>query len=252
MSFITSSPHRVTEDQARAVQAPPRTKSWDPIPHGDIIDMAVEKITAQGFDIVESNFSMTTGSYGGRKIVGANLFAEFLLKGNEDDELRKAVGLRNSVIQKYTAALCMGDYVAVCDNGMFSGDLTVTHMHTSQIRERLPELFEDAMGQYLEKFQQRQEQVRNWKAIEIDPRMADHLVMEGRRRNAIRAKDMMPILAEFNKPRHVEFEDPTVWSFSNAYTEIQKTRTSAPKLVADETVRMAKLLGEMFPTVALN
>lgn len=247
MSFITNSPYRTTEAAVRLTSAPPKTKSWDPIPHGDVIDQVSGLIKDRGLEIIGSNFSLKDGKLDNVVIPGANMFGEIILRGTEDPEYNRVVGIRNSVCQDFPVAICGGEQVTVCDNMCFSGEFVVSHKHTSRVRKNLDTILDEALDRYLESFARREAQIKCWKGIEVDPALADHIIMEGRRNGAMVASKMFPILEEFENPRHDEFKDRTVWNLHNAYTEIQKTRECDPNQIATETIAMTDVLNKLFP-----
>lgn len=248
MSFITTSPFHTTEEKVRAIKPPAKTKTWDPTPHGYVIDTATRLLEAQGLEILEANFSMKDGNLNGSVITGANMFGEFILKGKGGSDFRRVVGTRNSICQDFPVAFCGGEQVTVCDNMCFSGDFMVSHKHTSQVRNNLEKLMEEALHEYLASFHAREAQIDHWRTIAVDEQLADHVIMEARRQRALVSANIEPVINEFRKPRHDEFKDPTVWNLHNAYTEIQKTRQCDPNTIASETIVMTDVLAKMFPT----
>jgi len=54
-------------------------------------------------------------------------------------------------------------------------------------------------------------------------------VLRTYRAGAIPAKAIAQVLEEYESPRHPEFQEPTVWSYFNAVTEVLKEYGDLPR-----------------------
>ena len=63
----------------------------------------------------------------------------------EKYKMTKQIGLRSSTLQAFSAGLAFSTFCFICDNLAFSGDITLSRKHTTNIMSDLPELIDDSL-----------------------------------------------------------------------------------------------------------
>ncbi len=116
----------------KKIKTPVGTKTWTPIPHIDIIRKIEKRVTDHGWKFLEEGdkkFQIAISDTGDR-LFGVTLIA---IPGIDDQDMKLAVGFRNSHDKTMALTLAVGSHVGVCDNMMISGDLKVRRVHTVNI-----------------------------------------------------------------------------------------------------------------------
>ena len=96
----------------------------------------------------------------------------------------------------------------------------VKRKHTSgiKIESHIPESFD----MLLEGYSSLESSVQELKYQMLSIDEAKLVTVRAAETKAIPSCDILPVLKEFNDPRHEEFSMPTMWSLYNAFTEIAK------------------------------
>jgi hypothetical protein len=86
----------------------------------------------------------------------------------------------------------------------------------------------DAFFKSLGTFNSHYERLRSWR---LTRSRANSLAVELALAGAIASSDILPVIREFNEPRHEVFRERTGWAFYNAATEAALKRMSPPRQV---------------------
>jgi len=106
---------KVTEEQVRATETPPETRSHVPVPHGEFLDMVDSTLGGFGWDITEQRYALEGGKIevGGEDVRydTARLFG--VLKIQREDvaigqDYQLAIGIRNSHDKTMSAGMVAG------------------------------------------------------------------------------------------------------------------------------------------------
>ena len=231
--------NRVSEADVRSAVTPASTVTHYPIGHNVLLDEAIKLIASHGFDVKNAAHALSHegGRYFGLLEVSPKAPAAparlALTAGtdgaNHTDGLIRpdfttVFGLRNSHDMAFAASMVVGSHVFVCDNLCFSGEVKMARKHTRRILDDLPTLMSAAMGKLVTMRNHQDLRIQSYKDTEIDARTADHLIMEGFRKGVVPGSKVGKVWGEWNAPSHEDFEDRTVWSLFNAFTEVLKTR----------------------------
>ena len=113
----------------------------------------------------------------------------------------------------------------ICSNGVLSAEHIITRKHTSGID------MDDCIDRALVEFMT---SIRGFKIAHarlVSQRLgraeAADLIVEASRKGAFASSDIVPILGEFEAPKHEEFKDRTAWNLYQAATEIMKKQSPA-------------------------
>ena len=103
----------VTRDDIADASTPERTKTWVPVAHNRLLELAQATIESQGYAVTNE----AHGLWG----EGARYFGLMeLAGGHAADDYQLVLGLRNSHDKTFPASLALGSQVLVCDNSASS------------------------------------------------------------------------------------------------------------------------------------
>jgi len=199
--------------ELRSVSVPDRTDTWVPVPHDEVVDSVHYQLESAGIRVAEESFALSKG--------GARMFGVITL--HSESEYATTIGVRNSHDRSFPVGLALGSRVFVCDNLAFSSEVVIKTRHTVNVLHRLPRLISSGVARLIDARGQQDARIAAYQSTKIE-RTADlhDLTLRAFRAGAIPAKAITEVIAEYEKPRHVEFSEPTVWSFFNACTEVLK------------------------------
>jgi hypothetical protein len=208
---------RATRLDVEGVATPEATDTWQPIPHVALVDSLVERFAPLGWSVQHEQFGLWRG---GDRFFGVLTLGGAAVAGTGDYTL--AVGIRNSHDRSMSAGIAVGSRVFVCDNLAFSGEVSLTRKHSSQILADLPSIMDTVIdrSQHLQAFQARR--IETYKGAELGRIAAHDLVIRAMDAGVISGALVPHVLKEWREPRHEEFRAPTAWSLFNAFTEVLK------------------------------
>mgnify|MGYP003151585881 CR=1 FL=1 len=224
------------EDLKRQANPVPMTKTHTPTRHDWFVDMILKSLEKQGdFEVVNEEYGLTQD--------GANMFAVLGIRGlNPQGDYETMLAARNSNRQDFAASLGFSTRVFVCDNLAFSVDDPISRKHTKFIWRDLREGIDAKVAQLADQGKEivaRYDQLKGWVCDDAE---ADHIMMESVRSGAAMVTDLPKIDAEWRKPRHKEFNDRTLWSLFNGFTQVNQDK----KLAFEHVIPRTKSLHNVF------
>jgi hypothetical protein len=135
-------------------------------------------------------------------------------------EMSRALGIRNSHDKSLALGLVAGVQVLVCSNLCFGGAVSVYRKHTSGIDLEI--LISDGFNRIEDKLLDLDRGITVLKTAVISNSDARLIILRAAELRAIPSCDILPVLQEFERPRHEEFSAPVKWSLYNAFTEVAK------------------------------
>src|SRR5205809_4840701 len=119
----------VTRDQLRLVPVPEATRTWQPIPHIELVESLEQVLQQNQIAIQGEQFALRRD--------GSTLFGVLQLVYESTSDGRAAMGIRTSNNKTMSIQICAGLSVFVCDNLVFRGDLIgLNRKHTSGLHLR--------------------------------------------------------------------------------------------------------------------
>ena len=213
------------------------TDTHFPIPHKNLLELALKAITDQGMVIRNAAHALSHDD--------ARWFGLFEVALERQEQTRLAlpgdgashtdgldikpdyamvIGVRNSHDMTFPAGLVIGSHVFVCDNLAFSGEVNMKRKHTRFILRDLPGLVEGAMGQLLSMRHLQEHRISTYKETALEDRDAHSLVIRAMQANVIPNARVRDVVAQWEEPAHEDFEPRTAWSLFNGFTEVLKNR----------------------------
>lgn len=219
----------LTRDQLEGLPTPPPTKSWKPIPHFELVSTLAAEFETRGITIVREQYAV--GGFEDAKIFGT---MDLAIPDVEDEFTGTSLGLRGSNDRTMKIQVIAASRVFVCDNMCFSGStgsVCLSKKHTSRLD--MAEVIPPAIDLYLDKS-------GAWRA-DID-KMREFSLTDGRAKEVIydafmgsravlpmRLLDDVHALYFDDEVQRAKFEDRTLWSLNNAFTEAVKVLKAVPQ-----------------------
>lgn len=224
---------RITRDDLVAIETPPETDTFKPIPHYVLIEALEEALAFRRISIEREEYAVSPG---GHKLFGLlELNAEF-------DGVRFAIGLRNANDKSMRLGMVAGFRVFCCDNMALSGDfkpLLAKHSKNFDLIESVS-LGVDRIQRGFEPLKKAIEFKRGFK---IHPVPAQSLIYRAFMVQKFPIKLMKQVHKEFFiKPSYDEFRPQTLWSLENAFTTSFKQLL--PVRQYEATAKLGKFLAQ--------
>ncbi|MCZ7645880.1 MAG: DUF945 domain-containing protein [Planctomycetota bacterium] len=128
-----------------------------------------------------------------------------------------SAGIRNSHDKSFALSILSGARVLVCANGVLSAEHVISRKHTSGLELRVE--VDRALDAFIESTSQFHATYDRLRGKSLTKARAHHLVVELARAGAIASSDILPVVQEFEQPRHPEFRDRNAWTLYQSATE---------------------------------
>jgi hypothetical protein len=232
--LMLSKAHEVTREQLSRIPTPVPTETWRPVPHAEAVSTLIERAGARGLRVRSERYAVLPGALYPQpgmqvSLEGARLF------GSLDFEplsgmlfpagCTPSAGIRNSHDKSFSLSILSGARVLICANGVLAAEHILNRKHTSGIN--LIQSIDQALDAFMASirdFQQSYERLRSWR---LSLPKAHHLAVELARAGAFSSSDILPVVNEFENPRHEEFKERNAWALYNAVTENAKRQSPA-------------------------
>jgi hypothetical protein len=201
------------------------------------VDTLTERAGARGLRITAERYALLPGTLyppsGGQiTIPGGRLFGSMDFAPVPGlpfpDGCAPSAGIRNSHDKTFSLSILSGARVFICANGVLSAEHIISRKHTSGLD--LPQAIDRALDAFLESvrgFAQTYQRLRDWRLTRT---RAHSLVVELARAGAFSSGDILPVVGEFENPRHPEFADRSAWALYQSATEVMKHQSPARQM----------------------
>ncbi len=241
-----------TRDDLHRVETPEPTQSWKPVPHIEVVNTLTERAASRGLIVKAERFALHDGTlYSANgiqtRIPGARMFGSL-----DFDPIygmpfpagcAPSAGIRNSHDKSYTLSLLSGARVFICANGVLSAEHIINRKHTSRLD--LTESIDTALNAFMESLRGFYESYERLRSRRLNRTEANSLVVQLAQAGAFASSDIIPVVREFENPRHLEFAEKNGWNLYQSCTEIMKTQS--PGRQCDGFAALNKVL-----TAAMN
>jgi hypothetical protein len=220
--------YRTREDLAR-IPTPAATGTWKPVPHFDLVTSLVDDLGARGIAVVREQYATV-----GRD--GARLFGVMDLRvdGLDTPDLSTSLGLRGANDKTMAIQCIAAARVMVCDNLAFSGSdgaVVLKKRHTSRLD--LAQVVPPAIESYLQKAGAFRLDIERMRDFALTDDRAKAVIYEAfTRHHAVLPVRLLPQVHRFyfdDEEQRAKFEDRSLWSLSNAFTEAVKSLREVPQ-----------------------
>lgn len=225
-----------TKADLASVPVPQATDSYVPVPYGRFVEEVELHVPRFGLAITGEEFALARD---GQQMFGVLTCGN----GHGNGDFALAIGLRNSYDRTLSAQLLAGSKVFVCDNLAFSGEAKASRKHTVNVFRDLPDMIYRMLSQVRVLQERTVAEISSMKACALEPREADHLMVEAIRGNALPASLLPKVLECWEKPQRPElFGGRNAWLLFNAFTEVFKTRS--PRQQMEDSLRLTRVFRE--------
>lgn len=206
------------DDQLAAVPMAEKTESYTPIAHMDLIGRVLGKLEKKGIQIEQRMNALWRG--------GLRMFSVIQVRHPEIShaEMGLTVVVRNSFDKSLPAAIAAGTHCFVCDNGVLMNDVVIGRKHSRFLMEDIDNRIDRALAVLDASWRDHFARVEAYKNRELTVTEAHDLIALAYRKGAIEKVGVADVIDQFHASNHPEFRDHTLWSLSNAFSEIWKGR----------------------------
>ena len=223
------------------------TDSFKPLSHGHVLDSVEKALNLAGLEIARDDDGNARKSF---TIIddGAKMYGTLPLTARIDDATQLMIGFRNSWNKTLSLTIGFGSRVFVCSNGAFFAERVIGRKHTPNILNDLPGLMAKALEQTTVYIEQQHNFFKRLREVTLtDKDVNDFVVRSALDHDAITKGEIADVIAEYRKPRYIDFADRTAWSLHNAYTEVGKrVQGTNGVLHSGRMVRLSGLFADTF------
>jgi hypothetical protein len=207
---------QASREAVEATRTPRGTRTWQPIPHIDLIDRVEAALARNHLQVVDQAYSL---SHGGARYFGLIHVRD---RNTQPDDYAWVLGVRNSHDKRFPAGLVAGATVFCCDNLSFNGEIKVTRKHTRFILRDLPALVQGAVGRLMTAWHHQGTRIDAYKRHRLSDTEVHDLVVRSVDAGIVSNRSIPDVLAEWRQPSHDDFAPRTAWSLFNGFTEVLK------------------------------
>lgn len=221
---------KITRAELEFLPLPEATPTFQPVSHKLLVDALEESLNLRKFRLVRSEFA---ASGDGMKLFG-------LLEINAAIEgVRFAIGLRNSNDKSMRLGMVAGYRVRVCDNMMLQGEFKpLLAKHTKGLD--LIESISIGVDRIHRGFEPLSRSIKTKRLTRISDDEARVLIYQAFLEERFPITLIKDVHRNYFSPSFEEFEERTLWSLENAFTESFKALT--PVRQYETTARLGRFI----------
>ncbi len=201
----------VGRDEIAMIPTPPRTDTWKPVPHVEVIDAVTDAVKSRRWQILDAQYGLARD--------GQKMFGVMRINKTSSPDWSRCIGIRNSHDKSFSVGLTAGISVMVCSNLAFGGTMVLKRRHTSRIEL---DMVIDAIDELEEEFLTLEAVAEDLRIKHVADDEARAAIVKAAEIKVVNSCDIVPIWKEFQTPRHEEFSEHSRWSLLNAFTEHAK------------------------------
>src|SRR5207302_5765949 len=157
----------IDREGLKALETPPATDTWTPIPHYELVTALDGQLKARNITIVKEQFAVQK----------AKLFGVIDTDYQVTEEGGAAIGIRTANDKSLALQLAIGYRVFICDNMAFSGDLiALRRKHTGNLD--LHKEFAEGIGRYVREYPKLQDNINWWKERTVTKERGKQLIYD--------------------------------------------------------------------------
>ena len=206
----------VDREGLKALETPPATDTWTPIPHYDLVVALEGQLKARGDSIVKERFAVQK----------AKLFGVIDTDYQVTEEGGAAIGIRTANDKSLALQLAIGYRICICDNMAFHGDLiALRRKHTANLD--LHKEFAEGIGRYVREYPKLQDNITWWKERTVSKERGKQLIYDIFTQRIVPLRLFHPAVSAWEAA-----EEKTIWRLHNCMTAHMKTLKPAPAFTA--------------------
>ena len=201
------------------IPEPEKTSTYTPLNHYDLAVNTAMIATdiLKGYRFDGDSYALSAD---GQKMFGVLTFRKV---NSLNEDIKVAIGIRNSYDKSMSAGLVVGSSVLVCDNLMFAGDIKVMRRHHGDMHDDLTDQIVTAIYKSQHQFTRIAEDVRRMQSIAMTQKQKYEFLGILTGEGVLSPTQSTAAFKELWKPSYDEFTPETLWSGYNCATEALKS-----------------------------
>jgi hypothetical protein len=236
-----------TREELATIPTPPATESWKPIPHFDLVSELLHGLHHQGVVVRREEYATH-----GRD--AARLFGvlDLSIPDLDTSEFGMSLGLRGANDKSMSIQVIAAARVFVCDNMAFSGSggaVVLKKKHTSRLD--LSRVVPRAIDAYLTKAGVFRLDIDRMKNMILSDSRAKELIFDAFASDPVLPVRLLPTVGRLyfdDETQREKFQDRSLWSLNNAFTEAVKELKPVPQ--QNSGLRIGRYFGRIIPRVS--
>ena len=211
-----------TEMDVRMVPVPETTRSYTPMPHGDLIDTITTQLSHH-----LPQYHIANKQYGLAR-EGQQLFGLMTLKKNDcdivdaeivEDSLDISIGFRNSYDKSMSVGIVGGAKVFICDNMMMSSDaVKFMKRHTKNVLKEFDYMLWTNLPELQHQFVSLKDAKAALEEVEIEHEQGYEFLGRMFGNKLLTPVQLSSAVEDWRNPSFQAFKPRTAWSLYNAAT----------------------------------
>jgi hypothetical protein len=222
----------ITVDELKAIPAPERTTSWNPVPHYEVLEQVNKVLENLGITILKTRIDTVNK--------GAQVFAAHTLDINKEGKTFQ-IGWRNSIDKTLALGFTAGTTIVVCSNMVFNGQWIEFKKHTNQLEaDTIYQMASKGIETGVNKSQEFGTWMDGLVGIQTQPKDAEFLFVEMLRRTIVPKTKALDLINAYDKERDRYGEN--LYSVYNAAT--QTFRDAQMYQISERSPRLNTLMDD--------
>jgi hypothetical protein len=242
-----------TRPELHAIPCPAPTKTWHPIPHGELADAIITRATDSGLVPTSEKWGVEDGRlYDGDQkidIPGARLFGaiNFQPPTGFPKGMAMSIAVKHANDKSDPFTILSGGEVFLCSNGVVTGEHVIRRKHTSGIDvEAIVEL---AFEKIIENTKNLAEATRRMQAMPLTTDRTELIAVKAARAGAYSSSQILKVVKEFEEPSFEEWgqEPRSLWRFYNSANHVIKNASMGGQITG-----LSKLSMVLFGLIGMS
>lgn len=234
----------VDRKELDSVPAPPSTRSWHPLRHGQVLATVQNTLVSNGYNVRSMKLGLSKDN---QQFFGVIDLDHQLATG-----VTLAVGVRNSVNKTFPLGFVAGGKCIVCDNLCFRSELLVKRKHTRFGMTKFASDIGDAVDRLGQFKMNEADRIQQFQKKELADQEAESLILRCFEQGIVSGPILPTVIAEWRNPSH-QWGEKTLWTLENccifALAELAERN---PARFATLTIRLTNMLAaEVFSQMAV-
>ncbi|MEI6233316.1 MAG: DUF932 domain-containing protein [Planctomycetota bacterium] len=220
-----------------SIPTPQATATWRPLPHAEVIETLIDRAGRLGLRVKNEKYAVMPGRLYPEEGMQIELDGGRMFGSIDFDPIPgvpfpdgcgPSAGIRNSHDKTFALSILSGARVFLCENGVLRAEHIISRKHTSGID--LIASIDDALNAFMSSIQDFNTMYEQMRDLRVNRTRAHSLIVEMARAGAFSSDLILPVVEEFENPRHAEFKERNVWNLYQSATETMKRQSPARQL----------------------
>jgi hypothetical protein len=231
----------VSVEELTRVDAPAATKTWFPLKHARVLEIALGTLEGAGYQVERMRLALSADN--------AKFFGVVDLKTQLVEGVSLACGVRNSINRTFPIGFCAGSRVFVCDNLAFRSELMVRRKHSRFGHRRFANDIAAAVSALGSWKDQEAQRIQRLQETPLTEERAESCILRAYLAQIVSNRHLPRVVNEWTHPSFQEFTPRTAWSLLNAFTTVLgEMAAKNPNEYAGRTMRLHQLLYPPVPS----